>query len=158
MTSQQLLEQVKFEEGLRLQKYLCSAGHWTIGYGRNMDADPFFEGNRIPNQIAADEAEAILFHDLNHAATVLAAAWHGYELLQGARRDAVIQMCFQLGLDGFLGFKKMRAALLRCDWQAAYAEAMDSKWGKQDSPSRAARVAGQFLSGNYYLVPRAGRS
>ena len=153
MISPELIAQTKFEEWMRLKKYRCSAGKWTIGYGRNLDVNPFFEGNRIPDEITQHEAEIILIHDLNHAAIVLAAAWHGYELIQGARRDACIQMCYQLGLDGFLGFKKMRSALVWCDWQTAYKEALDSKWAMQDCPKRAKRVASQFLTGRYYPVP-----
>jgi len=149
MVSDELLKQVKAEEGLRLQAYYCTAGKKTIGYGRCIDVNPYFEGNRIPDEITKDQAEAILAFDLNYASTVLAAAWHGYELLQGARRDACIQMVYQLGLDGFLGFQKMRKALIMCDWQQAYAHALDSEWAEQ-TPSRANRIAMQILTGTYY--------
>jgi len=152
MITQELIDQVKFEEELLLTKSIFPYGSWRIGYGRNLEENPYFEGNRIPDQITKEEAEIILVTDLNHAATVLAAAWHGYELLQGARRDAVIQMCFQLGLDGFLGFKNMRKALVMCNWQAAYNEALDSEWAKTDCPARAERVARQFLTGKHYLT------
>lgn len=151
MISDELIEQVKKEEGLSLKAYICPAGKKTIGYGRNLEASPFFEGNRIPDEITQDQAEAILHFDLNHAAQVLGAAWHGYGLLEGARRDACIQMVYQLGLNGFLGFRRMREALIRCDWQRAYAEALDSKWAKQ-TPSRARRVATQILTGEYYTL------
>lgn len=151
MISDQLLFQVKLEEGLRLKAYYCSEGKKTIGYGHNLESGPMFEGNRIPDEITLDEAEVILAHDLDYAAKVLAGAWHGYELLQGARRDACIQMCFQLGLDGFLGFKNMRDALIKCDWQNAYRHALDSKWAKQ-TPHRAKRVATQILTGRYYEI------
>lgn len=152
MVSDKLIEQVKFEEGLRLNAYFCPAGFKTIGYGRNLEADPYFEGNVIPDTITQEEAEIILVHDLNKAANKVAAAWHGFELLQGARKDAVIQMAFQLGLNGFLGFRKLRQALLRCDWPEAYKQALDSKWARQ-TPRRADRVAKQFLTGMYYSVP-----
>lgn len=152
MISLELFEQTKFEEGLRLETYLCPAGKRTIGYGHNLDANPRFENNIIPDAISQDVAEAILYDDLRHTETLLAAAWHGLGLLGGARRDACIQMAFQLGLDGFLGFKKMRAALMLCDWRQAYLHAKDSKWYDQ-CPNRAERVAGQFLTGKYYEVP-----
>ena len=151
MITEELINQVKFEEGLRLKAYLCPTGHKTIGYGRNLEASPYFEGNRIPDEITQDQAEAILAYDLNHAATVLAAAWHGYELLQGARRDACIQMVYQLGLDGFLGFKSMRKALIMCDWREAKKQALLSKWASQ-TPNRAKRIAEQLLTGEYYEV------
>lgn len=151
MISQELLNQVKFEEGLRLNAYTCPAGKKTIGYGHNLEANPYFEGNLIPDKITEEQAEVILAHDLANVATRLA-TWHGYELLQGARKDAVIQMAFQLGFDGFMGFKNLRKALLHCDWQAAFKHALDSKWARQ-TPSRASRVAHQFLTGIHYSVP-----
>ena len=69
MISDELLAQVKIEEGLRLKTYLCPAGRRTIGYGRNLDAMPYFEGNKIPDEITEDQAEAILHRDLNYTAT-----------------------------------------------------------------------------------------
>jgi len=151
MISEELLNQTKFEEGLRLTAYICPAGKKTIGYGHNLEANPYFEGNRIPDKITKEQAEVILHHDLNNVATRLA-AWHGFELLQGARKDAVIQMAFQLGFDGFMGFKNMRKALLRCEWAAAKSHALDSKWARQ-TPKRATRVAHQLLTGQHYRVP-----
>ena len=151
MISEELINQVKFEEGLRLKSYLCSEGVKTIGYGRSLASSPYFEGNLIPDEITQDQAEAILAYDLNRAATVLAAAWHGYELIQGARRDACIQMVYQLGLDGFLGFKSMRKALIMCDWREAKKQALLSKWANQ-TPNRAKRIAEQLLTGEYYEV------
>lgn len=149
--SQELIDQVKFEEGLKLEAYTCPAGKKTIGYGRNLEAWPYLEGNKIPDTITKDQAEAILHFDLNHTSQCLAAAWHGYGLLQGARRDACIQMAFQLGVDGFLGFKALRKQLVVGAWHDAFREAMDSKWAKQ-TPNRARRVALQFITGEYYEV------
>ncbi len=151
--SEKLIEQLKFEEGFRARKYLCTRGHWTIGYGRNLDARPYFEGAKIPAEITQEKAEAILASDVWKTTEALHACWHGFGLLQGARKDACVQMAFQMGVDGFLGFKKMRDALVRCDWQAAYNHALDSKWAREDSPARAKRVAGQFLTGEHHEVP-----
>ncbi len=156
MVSDQLLAQTKYEEGFRSTPYLCTGGKRTIGHGRNLDADPYFEGNLIPDKLSEQEAEIILVHDLSQAEKRVAAAWHGFELLQGARRDAVVQMVFQLELDGFLGFKMLRHWLIRSEWQKAYDEALNSKWARSDSPARAERVAHQILTGKYYPVPSQG--
>lgn len=155
MPSNQLIRQLRYEEGVRLKVYRCSEGKRTIGIGRNLDANPEFEGNIIPDEITEDVAEAILLHDILQAEKHVAAAWHGFELLTGPRRDAVIQMVFQLGLDGFLGFKKLRQHLLKCEWVQAKAAALDSKWARQ-TPERAKRVANQFLTGEYYIAPAVG--
>ena len=145
-----LTEQLKFEEGLRLTAYLCPTGHKTIGYGHNLEARPFFEGNRIPDQITKEVAEVLLHHDIEDTSELLDKAWHGFLLLHGARSDAVINMAYQMGVDKFMGFKRMRDALIRCDWQTAYNEAMASAWARQ-TPGRAERVATQFRTGEHYV-------
>lgn len=148
-----LLEQLKFEEGLRLKTYLCTAGKRTIGYGRNLDANPYFEGNKIPDEITKDEAEAILAHDIDQVTKQLVHRWTGFTLLDEVRRDALINMAFQMGVDGLLGFKMMHKALLKGDWRKACNEALDSQWGKtEELRPRSMRVAGQFLTGLHYKV------
>lgn len=149
-----LIEQLKFEEGLRLKVYLCPAGKRTIGFGHNMDANPYIEGSRIPNEITRDVAEVLLHRDVDRTAEQLAAAWSGFGLLDGARRDACVNMAFQLGVARFMDFKKLRGALLKCDWVEAYKQAKASQWAKQ-TPDRAERVASQILSGQYYAVPKS---
>lgn len=148
----ELEKQLEFEEGRRLKVYLCTEGYRTIGVGRNLDANPYFEGNLIPDEITDDECDAILAHDIRRTTERLHAAWHGMGLLEGARRDAVIQMAFQMGVDGLLGFRRMLRAMLQCDWRRAREEALDSKWARQ-TPNRARRVARQILTGEYYPIP-----
>lgn len=153
--SSQLLAQIKFEEGGRSTAYICPAGKKTIGYGHNLDANPYFEGNLIPDVIDEGFAEILLEHDLQRTVRGLEDAWHGYELLPPPRQDAVINMAFQLGVNGFMKFKKTRDYLIRCDWIKAADEAMNSDWARHDSPSRAKRVARQIATGTYYPAPAA---
>lgn len=152
MVTEQLKKQLEFEEGRRLRKYQCTAKHWTIGIGHNLDAQPYFNGKRIPDVIDDALCDALFDHDVGSVIDNLDAAWHGFQLLTGVRQDAVINMAFQLGVEGFMKFVKLREALVRGDWQRAYDEAMRSHWAKQ-TPNRAKRVAGQIRSGEYYPVP-----
>jgi lysozyme len=147
-----LIEQLKFEEGLSLKVYRCPAGKHTIGYGHNLDANPYLEGNKIPEVITREVAEVLLQRDVDRTIDQLAAAWSGFGLLTGARRDACINMAFQLGVARFMEFKKLRAALFKCEWAEAYKQAKASQWAKQ-TPGRAERVASQFLTGEHYAVP-----
>jgi lysozyme len=147
-----LIDQLKFEEGLRLNAYRCPAGKLTIGYGHNLEANPYLEGNRIPQGITADEAEVILHIDLDLVVEALDNVWHGFLLLDPVRRDACVNMAFQLGIKGFMNFEKMRGHLIRCDWQKAYTEGHNSLWAKQ-CPHRADRVLSQLLTGVEYSVP-----
>lgn len=148
-----LIDQIKFEEGLRLEAYTCPAGKLTIGYGHNLDASPSLEGQKIPHRIDAAFAEVLLEIDIDKTIALLSEKWHGFQLLPPARRDACINMAFQLGVTGFMKFKKMRDAMLKCDWQKAADEALNSNWAKQ-TPERAQRVAGQIRTGEYYPIQK----
>jgi lysozyme len=146
-----LKKQLEREEGRVLTAYKCTRGHWTIGIGHNLDVKPMHHGGKIPHKITDAECDAIFVEDVQAAIDGLTRQWKGLGLLSDARRDAVIQMSFQLGVNGVLKFKKMLKALEVCDWSKAYKEALDSDWAKQ-TPDRAHRVATQILTGVYYKV------
>mgnify|MGYP006281625705 CR=1 FL=1 len=151
MKRQQLVEQLKVEEGFMSEPYLCTAGHKTIGYGRNLDAHPDFEGETIPEKCSMELASRILEHDVIAAEHNLSARWPCFSELDDARQEALINMAFQLGTDGLLEFHKMLAAIQHGDWEKAYSEGLNSKWAKQ-CPSRAKRVMKQVLTGERYLI------
>lgn len=146
-----LIDQLKFEEGYRDKPYLCTKGKKTIGYGHNMDAKPFFEGKKIPDKIDKVYAERLLMSDISEVRETLSKRFPEIEALEDARRDALIQMGFQLGYDGFMKFRKMIAAIKKRDWKEAYRQALDSDWAKQ-TPKRAERVSKQLLTNTYYQV------
>lgn len=153
MISSQLIEQVKFEEGFRSRIYKCTSGHNTIGFGHNLDAKPYYKGIRIKAPLNKTLAYEILLDDLIQATNITTRRWPAFYKLSGARKDAIVQMAFQLGIDGLLGFKNMRKAIEQEDWSSAHSHALDSKWAKIDTPNRAKRVAGQLLTGEHYGIP-----
>ena len=147
-----LHDQLKYEEGLRLKKYRCTAGRWTIGYGHNLDANPLApDGSRIPDTISAEFAEELLMRDIATTRAALRMAWPRIDEFDPARRDAFINMAFQLGVSGLMQFEAMRAAAIARDWETAARQAIKSRWAKQ-TPERARRVAEQIRSGKYYSV------
>lgn len=148
-----LIDQLKFEEGLRLDAYYCPAGKKTIGYGHNIDANPYYHGSAIPDRITKQEAEAILLHDIIDVEEELGSAWPAYhKITSHARQDALVNMAFQMGVEGLMKFKRTLGHVERQQWQQAYDCAMLSKWATQ-CPNRAIRVAGQLLKGVPYDVP-----
>ena len=78
-------------------------------------------------------------------------AYPNLRVLTPARRDALLNMAFQMGTAGVMKFKQMLAALDNKDWQRAKAMALDSAWATQ-TPQRAHRVAQQLMTGEYYKV------
>lgn len=123
------------DEGLELKPYRCTANKLTIGVGRNLD----------DVGITQDEAIYLLNNDIARVKQALSADAR-FNALDENRQAALINMAFQLGVRGCFAFRLMWAALERKDWQAAYAEALDSAWARQ-TPSRARRVAAILLTG-----------
>lgn len=118
---------VKLNEGCKLKPYHCTEGKLTIGYGRNL------EGKGISQY----EAEVLLALDLEECIKDLESL-ELWPSLNEARRAALIDMRFQLGKAGLMGFKNMLEALKWGDYEKAADELMDSRYAKQ-TPNRAAR-------------------
>ena len=148
---EELNKQLTFEEGRKLKKYKCTAGHWTIGIGHNLDAKPKMREWLIPDTITDKECDAIFIVDIQDTVESLTKAYPNLRALTPARRDAVLNMAFQMGTAGVMKFKKMLAALDDKGWQRAKAMALDSDWVTK-TPKRAARVANQLMTGEYYKV------
>ena len=146
---EKLKQQIIFEEGRRLKVYTCTEGHRTIGIGHNLDALPNQNACKIPDEITDEQCDAIFGTDVHNILNDLSVRFPTIEKLDDARRDALINMAFQLGINSFMQFKGMLKAVKSQDWGVAHAHALDSLWAKQ-TPARAKRVAGQLKSGEYY--------
>ncbi len=112
---------IKRNEGLRLKPYQCKAGKLTIGYGRNLEA----------KGISIKEAEYLFKNDLKIVAKQVANRIEFYRKLSYKRKMVLVDMAFNMGIEGLLGFKKMLAALKRGDFLEAGKEVMRSKYAEQ---------------------------
>ena len=115
--------------------YKCPAGYLTIGYGINLETTP------IPEHIA----ELWLAHELNRVESQLMCLdW--FISLDQNRREAIIDMAYNMGVAGVCKFKNMIAAVRRKDYETAAKELMDSKYAV-DVPNRARRNHDIMLTG-----------
>lgn len=113
-------DQLILHEGLRLKPYRCTAGKLTIGVGRNLET----------RGITYHEAMMLLRNDIEEITGQLEHfAW--YQSLGPVRRKVLVDMCFNLGVGGLMGFQKMIEALKRADYETAADEMTDSRWYKQ---------------------------
>ena len=124
---------IKDEEGFRPTIYKDTRGIWTLGYGFNVDPD---HGGNIPRIVADFWAD----FEVNERREQLIRRWAPFVVQPLDVQDALVQLAYQIGVDGLLGFKLMLAALQRGDRATAAAEALNSDWQKQ-TPARAERVA-----------------
>ena len=128
-----VITQLKSDEGFREFMYKCSAGKTTIGYGLNLEAG-----------ITEEEAHIILRHRLRRISSSLDYNW--YRNLNDVRKGIILNMVYQMGLTGVLKFRKMIAAMADNKFNTAADEMMDSAWYKQ-TPNRAQRLIDKMRSG-----------
>lgn len=137
----QLVDTLKRHEGVRSHAYKCSENMITVGVGRNLD-----ENGGIG--LSDDEIEYLLMNDIERCDAELRAAYDWYENLKKPRRDAMINLCFNLGLTRLRGFVKALEAMSREQYDVAADEFMDSRWAEQVG-DRAVEVTELIRSGEY---------
>jgi len=136
----ELIEQLRKHEGVETHVYKCSAGYETIGVGRNVSKSGL--------GLSADEIDYLLQNDINRCVRELAYALDWFSSLDGVRQDAMVNLCFNLGLSRLMQFKLALDALERGEYHRAAAEFLDSRWAKQVG-NRAIEVAHMIRMGEY---------
>lgn len=139
MDMQRLLDQLREDEGFRSYAYQDHLGYWTIGYGRLID-------QRKGGGISRAEATTLLANDVNDRIRFLKGSLAFFDELDDVRKEALINMSFQLGTTGLMTFRRMLKALDEKKYNVAGAEALDSKWAGQ-TPRRAKRIARELVEG-----------
>jgi len=133
-------DQLILHEGLKLKPYRCTAGKLTIGVGRNLD----------DKGITHDEALFLLRNDIAEVTAQLE-RFDWFRTLGPVRRKVLIDMCFNLGIQGLLGFQKMIEALKRADYERAADEMVNSRWYEQVG-ERGRRLERMMRTGEDYQV------
>jgi lysozyme len=136
---QTLIEQLKRDEGLRLKPYQDTVGKLTIGYGRNL----------VDKGISEEEAEMLLIDDVLYLRNRLT-RYPWFLVLNEPRQEVIINMAYNLGMTGLLGFKRMIAALNAHNYSLAADEMLDSRWARQVG-RRADELALQMRTGYWKL-------
>lgn len=108
-------------EGLRLKPYRDTVGVLTIGYGRNLDA----------NGIRYAEAELMLQNDVEEVLEAVSKALPWFGSLDEDRQAILVNMAFNLGLAGLLGFNNTLAEIEAGRYDEAAARMLESKWATQ---------------------------
>ena len=112
---------LKIHEGFEAHPYKCTAGIWTIGYGRNLET----------RGITEDEALYMLENDIKIAEDWLASRYPYYRALNSQRKAVLIDMLVNLGAGRFAQFLKMHHALHDHNYELAALEMLDSRWAQQ---------------------------
>jgi len=140
----QITQQLMRDEGAvkhagRHVAYDDHLGYLTVGYGRLID-------KRRGGGISEDEAQYLLTNDIRRVRNELSVKLLWFGRLNDARQGALINMAFQLGINGLLLFKQSLALLQASRYDDAANEFLRSKWAEQ-TPERALRVTEQIRTG-----------
>jgi lysozyme len=121
MNATKLIESLKKHEGFRARAYKDTEGHWTVGYGRNLEA-----------MVVSEKQAGIWLSEDAAAAINEAERFPEYASLDTtARQNAFVEMVFNLGRPKLMQFRKMLAAIRERDFGRAAVEMLDSKWARQ---------------------------
>jgi lysozyme len=134
-----MIRQLRLHEGERLKPYRCTAGKLTIGVGRNLE----------DRGITAQESAYLLGNDIDSHWHELVKAIPWVERLDEVRQRVLLDMAFNLGITGLLGFKNTLATIKAGDFEKAGTMMLDSKWARQVG-RRADRLATMMATGKDY--------
>ena len=136
-----LVKMLTTHEGSKSHAYKCTAGKITVGVGRNIDPEDGLG-------LTKDEIAYLLRNDIERVEDELSRRLPWILELSDVRIDALIDICFNLGLPRFLRFAKALDALEAGDYNRSADEFMDSLWAKQVG-YRAYEVSEMIRTGVY---------
>ena len=137
-----IIEMLRKHESVETHAYKCNANKTTIGVGRNIDKNGGIG-------LSQREIDYLLANDIKRVEAELSQAFSWYDDLNDPRKDAMMDMCFNMGLPRLKKFKKSLAAMALGDYKTAAAEFRDSKWAKKDVGQRAITVTDIIRTGEY---------
>lgn len=144
----ELIRQLRGDEGEEPCVYQDHLGFWTIGVGRLVD-------KRKPGAgLRKDEISYLLNNDVDDRIEAMMRRVLWFQDLDDARRGVLLNMSFQLGVDGLLEFERTLALVQQAKYDLAAHAMLQSKWAKQ-TPARARRMAEQMRSGQWQYAPGA---
>lgn len=123
-------EMLARHEGFEGKPYKCTSGKVTIGYGFNLDDWPLTPSECLP----------ILESRMRRVRADLANRLSYFFALPDEAQAVLVNMAYQMGVGGLLGFKRFLSALQARKYEDAYHEMCQSRWHQQ-TPSRAKELA-----------------
>jgi lysozyme len=143
-----LIETLKRHEGVKSHAYKDQFGTWHIGAGRNIHA----EGSNKGMGLSDDEIDYMLSNDIVRTIKELTEEYPWFRTLdEGARRDGIINMHFNLGRYRFAKFVKAIGHMEAENYDEAAAEFLDSRWAKQVK-GRSLEVTDMIKTNTYVVI------
>jgi lysozyme len=143
---QNLIEMLKRHEGEVVTNgrhliYKCPAGHWTIGIGRNVDVNGGLG-------LSEEEVNFLLEGDIARVIKELSSEYKWFIDLDEVRKDAMIDISFNLGATKLRKFVLALDAMERADYKTASEEFLNSDWSRTVK-GRSVELAAMIETGEY---------
>lgn len=126
------------DEGFRSKVYTDSKGFPTIGFGFNLT------NVEIPISVALDWL-GIIISNIEHDLEKYLPFWNN---LSDARKYVLINMAYQMGVNGLLNFHNMIKSLSNKNYSQAAIDMKDSLWYREFT-NRASRLQKIMISGEF---------
>lgn len=134
----QLITLLKAEEGFVGHMYLDSLGVPTVGYGLNLRDRPFKQ--KWAEFILADIVNDLYFEVLNMVLV--------FRSLSPVRQCVLLDMAYQMGTEGLLGFADMLKDCSQGNYADAAIKMLQSKWAAE-TPKRANVLSWMMEHGSF---------
>ncbi len=138
---QLLIDRIVDHEGLKQSAYTDSLGYLTIGIGTLIDG-------KKGGKLTVDECYYLCRNRLALRRKELS-TYDWFNSQNIVRQNALVEMAFNLGTNGLLGFKKMISAMSVNNYRLACIEMKDSLWSKQVGENRTNDLCYRILHGEY---------
>jgi lysozyme len=135
----ELIKELRRDEGVIPHAYQDSLGYWTIGVGRLID-------KRKGGRLTDEEIDYLLMNDIKECVEDLDKNLPWWRSLSDVRRRVLVNMRFNLGMAGLLGFKNTLKFIETGDYKRAADNMLLSKWAKQVG-QRSNRLAAMMEKG-----------
>lgn len=129
------------DEGDKPSVYQDQFGYWTIGVGFLIDAR---KGGKLPPAVR----DFWLDYVIDERRRALRAALPWFDRLDDVRKAVLLNMSYQLGVAGVLGFSATLARVRDGRYADAANSMLQSLWAKQ-TPERARRLSRQMETGEW---------
>ena len=130
-----LVDTIKEHEGYRSAVYMDTLGKPTIGYGFLIEA----------LELEEDICVLILMRKLEKLVNTIRFKFNWFDDMPDKVQDVIINMCYQLGVNGFSKFSKTIQYLKNREWNLGSKEMLRSKWYMQ-TPNRAKELSDTIKS------------
>jgi len=121
MNIQRLRKQLISHEGIEYKLYKCTSDKWTIGVGKNLS----------DRGISHATAMQMLDEDIDICINELQQTVSYWNDLPSRVKEALINLCFNMGIKRLMAFKKMFGFLREGNWLSASVELLDSRYADQ---------------------------